>query len=180
MAKPKLLILSDLFGGKNPEWIKQYIDLLESKFCIQYYDVLELANIIVSDSTEIDIHNQFLNGGINEAVDNLLELEKGKVAVLGFSIGGTIAWKASLKGLKVLHLIAVSSTRLRYETHFPDCKIKLYFGENDKNKPDSRWFLNLDVPYEILENEQHQLYYDSKNATLVSNFVLDSLQHNDF
>lgn len=173
--KPRLLILSDLFGGKNQEWIKQYTDLLESKFEIQYYDVLQLANIIVFDFTEIDIHNQFLNGGIDKAVDNLLELEKGKVAVLGFSIGGTIAWKAVLKGLKASHLTAVSSTRLRYETHFPDCKVKLYFAGNDKNKPDSRWFLDLDVSYEILEDEMHQLYRDSKNAALISNFVLDSL-----
>ena len=175
MSKPKLLILSDLFGGENPEWIKPYTDLLESKFEIQYYDVLELANITISDLTEMDIHNQFLNGGIDKAVDNLLELEKGKVAVLGFSIGGTIAWKAVLKGLKVSHLTAVSSTRLRYETHLPDCKVKLYFGENDKNKPESQWFLNLDVSYEILQNMLHQLYRDSKNAALISNFVLDSL-----
>lgn len=172
--KPRLIILSDLFGGNNPEWIKRYRDLLESKFEIKYYDVLELANITVSDFTEMDIHNQFLNGGIDKAVDNLLELEKGKAAVLGFSIGGTIAWKAALKRLKVSQLIAVSSTRLRYETHLPDCKIKLYFGENDKNKPDSLWFLNLDVPYEILKNELHQLYCDNRNATLISNFVLEA------
>lgn len=134
--KPRLLILSDLFGGENPDWIKQYTDLLQSKFEIQYYNVLKLANITVSNFTEMDVHNQFLNGGIDKAVDNLLELEKDKIAVLGFSIGGTISWRAVLKGLKSSHLIAVSSTRLRYETHLPDCKVKLYFGENDKNKPD--------------------------------------------
>ncbi|WP_337968372.1 hypothetical protein [uncultured Flavobacterium sp.] len=85
--KPRLLILSDLYGGDNPEWIQQYIDLLEFKFEIQYYDTLKLASIDSVNLSESDIHAQFLNGGIDKAVETLLNLEKGKVLVLGFSIG---------------------------------------------------------------------------------------------
>jgi hypothetical protein len=170
--KPRLLILSDVFGGKNPEWVKLYIDLLELKFDIQYYDVLELANITVLDFTEMDIHNQFLNGGIDKAVHNLLELEKDEVAVLGFSIGGTIAWKASLKGLKSSYLIAVSSTRLRYETHLPDCKIKLYFGDKDLNLPDLKWFSDMKVSRHFFENQAHQLYLDQNNVAVICNEFL--------
>lgn len=172
MAKPKLLILSDLFGGKNPKWIKRYTDLLESKFDIQYYDVLELANITVSDLTEMDIHNQFLNGGIDKAVENLLNQEKEKVTVLGFSIGGTIAWKASLKGLNISQLFAVSSTRLRFETEIPNCRIKLYFGEKDLNMPNSKWFSDLKISNQIFENQDHQLYLEKKNAPLICNDIL--------
>jgi len=170
--KSKLLILSDLFGGGNPEWIKRYTDLLEPKFEIQYYDVLELANITISDLTEMDIHNQFLNGGIDKAVDNLLELENGKVTVLGFSIGGTIAWKAALKGLKVVNLIAVSSTRLRFETEAPNCKIRLYFGDKDLNAPNSKWFIDLKVSNHFFENQDHQLYLERKNVALICNNFL--------
>jgi len=172
MAIPRLLILSDLFGGENPEWIKPYTDLLESKFEIQYYDVLELANITISDLTEMDIHNEFLNGGIDKAVDNLLELEKGKVAVLGFSIGGMIAWKAALKGLKVSHFIAVSSTRLRFETETPNCKLKLYFGNKDLNAPYLQWFIDLKVSNHFFENQDHQLYLERKNVALICNNFL--------
>ena len=142
MVKPKLLILSDLFGGQHPEWINYYTNTLRSKFEIQYYDVLELANIDASNLTETDIHKQFLDGGIDKAVETLLKLETDKVTVLGFSIGGTIAWKASLLGLKTMYLFAVSSTRLRYETEAPNCEIKLYFGENDPNKPHDKWFID--------------------------------------
>lgn len=74
MVKPRLLILSDLFGGNNPEWVKTYSEKLESKFEIQYYDVLELANIKSHNFSESDIHNQFLNGGIDNAVESLLQL----------------------------------------------------------------------------------------------------------
>lgn len=172
MAKPKLLILSDLFGGKNPEWINYYRKALNSKFEIQYYDVLELVNIDASNLTEADIHKQFLNGGIDKAVETLLRQETDKVLILGFSIGGTIAWKTSLKGLKTTYLFAVSSTRLRYETEVPNCKIKLYFGDLDSNKPNSNWFLDLKVPVEILQNQNHQLYLEEKNATAICNEIL--------
>lgn len=171
MAKPKLLLLSDLFGGKNPEWIKYYSSALESKFEIQYYDVLELANIEAYDLTEADIHKQFLNGGIDKAVEALLKLETDKVTVLGFSIGGTIAWKASLQGLKTSHLFAVSSTRLRFETEVPKCEIKLYFGENDLNKPIYKWFSDLKTPNTILQGQNHDFYKKEENASLICNEI---------
>ncbi|MFC0780383.1 alpha/beta hydrolase [Flavobacterium sp. HJSW_4] len=165
MKKPRLLLLSDLFGG-NPEWIQNYIEILEPKFQIQYYDVLKLAEI---DSLidEKEIHNQFLNGGIEKAVTNLLNSEKENVAILGFSIGGTIAWKASLGGLKVKELVAVSSTRLRFETEMPNCKIKVYFGEKDLNAPNYNWFLDLKISNQIIENQGHLLYQEKENAFLI-------------
>jgi hypothetical protein len=175
MVKPRLLILSDLYGGENPEWIKIYSDLLESKFEIQYYDVLELANINSDNFIENDIHNQFLNGGINQAVENLLKQETGKVTVLGFSIGGTIAWKSALQELNITHLFAVSSTRLRYETEAPNSSINLYFGKNDPNKPNPEWFLDLNSTNTLLENQTHQLYIELKSGFLICNDVLKTL-----
>ena len=168
MAIPKLLILSDLFGGQHPEWINYYTNTLESKFEIQYYDVLELANIDAFNLTETDIHKQFLNGGIDKAVETLLKLETDKVTVLGFSIGGTIAWKASLQGLKTTHLFTVSSTRLRYETEAPNCEIKLYFGENDPNNPIDKWFTDLKTSNTILQGQSHDFYKKEENASLIS------------
>lgn len=163
-------MLSDLFGG-NPEWIQNYIEILEIKFDVQYYDVLKLAQID-SSSDEREIHNQFLNGGIEKAVNSLLDFEKEKVAILGFSIGGTIAWKASLRGLQITQLVAVSSTRLRFETEIPSCKVKLYYGEKDLNKPNMQWFLDLKISNEIIENQDHILYQEKDYAFLIcSNFL---------
>ncbi|WP_163408899.1 alpha/beta hydrolase family protein [Flavobacterium ajazii] len=170
--KPRLLILSDLFGGKNPEWVKLYTEILQSKFDVQYYDVRVLANICLESISESDIHDQFLNGGIEKAVENLLKLEKEEIVILGFSIGGTIAWKAALNGLKVSHLIAVSSTRLRFETQIPDCKINLYFGEKDLNVPNSEWFSDLNISNQFFENQGHQLYLQKENAFIICNNFL--------
>lgn len=170
MKKPRLLLLSDLFGG-NPEWIQNYIEILEPKFDVQYYDVLKLAQID-SSSDEKKIHNQFLNGGIEKAVSNLLDFEKGKVVLLGFSIGGTIAWKASLRGLHITQFVAVSSTRLRFETKIPNCKVKLYYGDKDSNKPNLQWFLDLKISNQIIENQDHLLYREKENAFLIcTNFL---------
>lgn len=180
MAKPKLLILSDLFGGKNPEWINYYINALESEFEIQYYDALELATIDAFNLTETDIHKQFLNSGIDKAVENLLTLEKNNVLILGFSIGGTIAWKASLQGLKTTHLSAISSTRLRDETKAPNCEINLYFGEKDPNKPNPQWFLDLNITSIILENYDHQLYHEQENALMICDKLIMLLKNGDF
>ncbi|PXY45384.1 alpha/beta hydrolase [Flavobacterium hydrophilum] len=172
MVKPKLLILSDLFGGENPDWIQYYIDELQSKFDIQYYDVRELANISLECIIESDLHNQFLNGGIEKAVKNLLKIEKEETLVLGFSIGGFIAWKAALKGLKVSHLIAVSSTRLRFETEVPNCKINLYFGQKDVNVPNTEWFSDLNISSHFFENQGHQFYLQKENAFIICNNFL--------
>ncbi|KAF2079589.1 dienelactone hydrolase family protein [Flavobacterium sharifuzzamanii] len=170
MKKTRLLLLSDLFGG-NPEWIQNYIEILEIKFDVQYYDILKLAQID-SSRDEKEIHNQFLNGGIEKAVNNLLNFEKEKVAILGFSIGGTIAWKASLRGLQITQLVAVSSIRLRFETEIPSCKVKLYYGEKDLNKPNMQWFLDLKISNEIIENQDHILYQEKDYAFLIcSNFL---------
>jgi pimeloyl-ACP methyl ester carboxylesterase len=167
MVKPRLLLLSDLFGGESPEWIKSYSKTLASKFDVHYYDVLKLGGINASDCDESGIHSQFLKGGIDRAVQTLLDFEKEEVTILGFSIGGTIGWKASLLGLKVKQLVAVSSTRLRFETEIPNCKIKLYFGENDRNKPNAEWFSDLNVSNYVFENQEHQLYLIEKNTVVI-------------
>ena len=65
--------------------------------------------------------------------------------ILGFSIGGYIAWKAALEGLKVRNLTAVSATRLRFETTKPDCKIALIYGEHDTFQPSIDWYNRIEL-----------------------------------
>jgi len=160
--KPKLIILSDLWGLKNGDWMKEYVTILETIFEIVVYDCCELGEIDTANYSEAKLHEQFVNGGIEKAVANLLPLEKEKINILAFSVGGTIAWKAGLKGLNVESLFAVSSTRLRYENEIPNGVIKLYFGENDGNKPTDDWFKKLSIDFEILKNKDHH-FYTEKN-----------------
>lgn len=156
--KPKLLIISDLFGFENSGWVNSYTELLEVDFELVLYDCCSLAGIDKIDMSKGELHSQFLDGGIETAVNKLLNLEKKEINVLAFSIGGTIAWKAALKGLAINHLFAISSTRLRFETKKPSCSIHLVLGENDPFIPAENWFHNLNLKSQIIKNGTHEIY----------------------
>ena len=170
--KSRLIILSDLWGRHKSNWVSDYVALLKDNFEIQYYDCCELGGIDKIIFTEQNLHDQFANGGIEIAVQSLLNKEKGEIKILAFSVGGTIAWKAALKGLKVSDLVAVSSTRLRYETQVPNCQVQLYFGEWDEYKPDGSWFLNCQIVPEINKNNDHLMYVEKDFIHLVCDAIL--------
>jgi len=167
--KPRLLILSDLWGKEKSDWVSTYVELLKNNFEIQYYDCCELGEIDKTNYNEENLHSQFVNGGIEKAVENLLKAEKNPIDILAFSIGGTIAWKSGLKGLNVRSLFAVSSTRLRYEDKTPDGIIKLYYGENDSNKPSKDWLEKHTVNFEIIKNKEHNFYSEKEFTTSICN-----------
>lgn len=167
LVKRRLIILSDLWGVEKAQWIKYYEENLSDDFDIQYYDCCQLGNIDKSDYTQDSLHQQFVAGGIDTAVNNLVGKEKHNITVLAFSVGGTIAWKAAMNGLKVDQLYCVSATRLRYETEKPNCPIKLYFGEKDNYKPAGQWFDNFNISFELIPEKGHDLYQEESSATLI-------------
>jgi pimeloyl-ACP methyl ester carboxylesterase len=171
--KPRLIILSDLWGKQKSDWVSDYVEQLKDKFEIQFYDCCELGAIDRTIYTEENLHIQFVNGGIETAIENLLESEKNKIDVLAFSIGGTIAWKAALRGLDVRNLVAVSSTRLRYVEDIPSGKIKLYYGEKDINTPSSNWFEKHSINFEIIKNKEHNFYTQNEFAASICNAILN-------
>lgn len=172
-AKQKLIILSDLWGKEKSKWIAYYTEILGKHFDITYYDCCELGGIDKSEYSEESLHRQFVSGGIDMAVTTLLEKESNAANVLAFSIGGTIAWKASLLGLKTKSLIAVSATRLRYETEKPLTTIDLLYGTEDPYKPDSDWFQNMGIEENFIENEGHGLYQKKEVAELICRRIID-------
>ncbi|MEN0049065.1 MAG: alpha/beta hydrolase [Bacteroidota bacterium] len=158
--KPRLLLLSDLWGREKADWTTTYLKELSPYFECQYYDCCELGGIDKSVYEQEQLHQQFVHGGIEQAVENLLDLEQEKVCILAFSVGGTIAWKAALKGLPIQQLWAISATRLRYETERPDIPIHLIYGAKDDYRPSLDWFDKMKVDYEIVAAQGHNLYYD--------------------
>lgn len=174
--KLKLLIISDLWGFDNSLWINNYAKLLESDFELLFYDACELAEIDTTNLTEKEIHSKFINGGITNAVAKLMSLENEKINVLGFSVGGTIAWKAALNGLNITNLYAISSTRLREESEKPNCKINLVFGEHDQYSPDSNWAKNLNLKLDIIKNGEHEIYKNKKVIKYLCNQIKKSNQ----
>ncbi len=157
--KPQLLILSDLWGIQKATYLTQYINLLQPKFDIQFLDCCQLGGVDTSNYNQENLHQQFVNGGIKKAVENLLKNYPKAIDILAFSIGGTIAWKANLAGLKVRNFYGVSATRLRYETEKPSSQISLVYGELDAYRPQQDWFKRLSIfDYNFIKNEEHELY----------------------
>lgn len=167
MTKPILLILSDINGNDENDWLKLYQEELDSHFKILYFDSRLLAGIDLADKSQDEIHAEFVDGGIDVAVEKLLTERVNQVFVLAFSIGGTIAWKAALNGMSVVKIVAVSSTRLRKEYQKPKCMIELFFGEKDMNRPMDEWFEPMEMFPNILYGKEHDMYKEESVAEKV-------------
>lgn len=158
----KLVIVSDMWGAKKGLWITSYLGYLQQYFDITFYDSQQLANLDLVVQSEENVHNAFVNGGIDTAVAHLLKKENTPSYYLAFSTGGTIVWNAAKKGLPVKSLYSVSATRIRLENDKPCVPFQLLYGANDEYKPDSKWAKGLDEDFEIVPNFGHTLYSDDK------------------
>ncbi len=170
MNKPVLIILSDIFGETNEEWMKEYEVRLQQSFQVEVFDSRKLAGI---QSTELShVHNAFLNGGMEQAVRAIESFNLYPSAILGFSIGGTIAWKYALTN-QVASLYLVSATRLRNEIETPSSDVSLYFGEDEANGPKEDWFNKMKLSPKISRGAGHECYKEKSTIELVCNDLLN-------
>lgn len=170
--KERLIIISDLWGREKSEWLINYTRILEAKFDIEFYDSCELGGIDKTEYSQANLHKQFVEGGIEKAVNKLIEIEKHSINILAFSIGGTIAWKYGIRSGKINSLTCVSSTRLRKETERPNGTLKLFFGENDEFKPKIEWLEKIGLDYKILLDKEHQVYCEPEFAKQLSEKII--------
>ena len=164
--KNRLIILSDLWGKEKSKWISHYLEQLQHDFTIQYYDCCSLGHIDKSDYTQENLHTQFVNGGIERAVQNLIQLETDKTDILAFSIGGAIAWKYGVETGNIKTLYSISATRLRHESRKPYGKIMLFYGDQDYYAPDKNWFYTMNIKPQILKNKKHEVYTEKQFSKL--------------
>jgi hypothetical protein len=172
MAK-KLVIVSDMWGAKKGLWITSYLGYLQQYFYITFYDSQFLANLDILIQSEENVHNAFVNGGIDTAAAHLLKKETEPCYYLAFSTGATIVWEAAKKGLPVKSFYGVSPTRIRLKNERPNIPYQLVFGENDLFKPSNEWANKLGVDMEIVPNYGHTLYTDEK---IIQKVCLELLQ----
>ena len=178
-GKKRLLILSDLWGLKNAGWLSNYITPLQQFYEVLLYDSRQLASLNITDESENSIHQNFVNGGIDKAVESLLQTETKTVRILAFSVGGTIAWKYALASGNVDRLVCVSSTRLRHEKLRPAGEVTLCYGQADPFKPTDQWFNAMKLESFLMDGMGHELYKDEGVAGLVANQFIHSSQHHN-
>ncbi len=173
--KERLLIISDLWGVKKSQWLIHYTQILETKFEPIWYDSCSLGNLDTSTYTQENLHTQFVDGGIEIAVEELIKNEKNPVHILAFSIGGVIAWNFGLRTNTIKSLTCISSTRLRKETKKPKGKITLYFGEKDKHAPPTAWLENMQLASKIVPNKTHEMYQETEFAIHLSKKIVTDI-----
>jgi len=158
-------IISDLWGSRKSNWLAHFRELLSPRYKINYIDAGTLADIDMEPYTQERLHEQFVEFGIIRAAEKLLENNNNPKIYIGTSVGGIIAWKAGLKGLKIDKLITISATRLRYETKKPDCPIYNYFGQADPHKPEMKWMNTIGQETSKIIQGGHDIY-KNKEALL--------------
>ncbi len=171
----RLVVLSDMWGAKKGLWITSYLGYLQQYFEITYYDCQQLANLDVIVKSADNINRAFVEGGIDTAVAHLLKKEKEPAHYLGFSTGGTIAWKANLIGLPMKSLYTVSSTRIRAEEKKPSCSTTLLFGDSDVYRPNQEWYKKIGIEGQLIKGFGHNLYTDEKNISKVCLDLLNAV-----
>lgn len=153
----KIVLISDIHGMENSPWMKRYQRILSSEFEVQTHCVLQLAGID-SDLDKMETHSKLVNGGIDKAVNELLIQLPENALLLGFSVGGVVAWKCIANGYKAPIVFCLSSTRLRKESIKPESDFKLVFGEMDEYKPNDEWFVQMQLMPKLLAKEGHDFY----------------------
>jgi hypothetical protein len=158
-----LLILSDLHGFSKGDidWIKTYTQALSKYHRVVLIDSKSLAGIATEETNEEQIHQQFVQTGIQKAVEKLIGLYPKPVYALGLSVGGTILWKAALNGLEFIAWICLSSTRLRKENEKPGVLPLLFYGSDDPYQPEQSWFKRMGLVPVILEGKAHTFYKET-------------------
>ncbi|MEO1010585.1 MAG: hypothetical protein AAFX53_04715 [Bacteroidota bacterium] len=169
----RLVVISDMWGVKNGLWITSYLGYLQQYYTIVFHDCQQLANVDLTINTDENIHEAFVNGGIDTAVSHLLKKETEPSHYLAFSTGGTITWKAGLLGLPMKSLVAISPTRIRHEAKSPETPLTLIYGANDAYRPTKEWSKQVGVQMDIIDNFGHSLYSDEKIIQRVCQLLLD-------
>ena len=171
----RLVILSDIWGCKKGLWITSYLGYLQSYFDITFYDCRELGYVDMKLSSSDDLHNAFLDGGMDAAVNQLLEKEQEPAHYLAFCAGSTIAWKAALKGLPIQSLYAISPFSLQSSLQKPNIPVHLLYGEHQNLTPDQVRSSEEGLVLETIPKFGHELYTDEK---IIQKVCLNLLERN--
>ena len=155
-----------MWGALNDAWKHYYLDALTPYFELIWLDARVLADIDPTITDQEGLHQAFTAGGIEQAVEKLIEARYATTHLLAFSVGGVIAWRYALRIQGVQSLTAVSATRLRKEFEVPECDIKLYFGAEDQFRPDQAWAESKPIECVVVPKKKHPCYRETEVAQL--------------
>lgn len=132
---------------------------------------INLPDTTGQNSLQQELHRQYIDGGLNVAVQHLGELfgeEQEPSTVVAFSMGGYAAWLASGSLVPKSKALLLSSTRLRLATTCIDgIDCRAVFGKEDQNAPGADHVFPLNLKAEYVEGD-HEFY---KNLELCGSVI---------
>ncbi|PCI31957.1 MAG: hypothetical protein COB60_10240 [Flavobacteriaceae bacterium] len=171
--KKHLLIISDLWGFQNSDWLQAYLEQLSPYFEISIFDCYLHSEISPSLTSETEIHSYFIKKGMGICSEKLTKIITKQPCILAFSIGGTIAWKTVLKNNQFKTFFAVSATRLRLENKRPTGNISLFYGAEDNSRPTEAWFEQNNIPYTLFKEKKHNFYMKQDSSTSICSSLIN-------
>ena len=169
----RLIVLSDMWGARKGIWANSYLVYLQQYFDVTYYDCQHLTKIDLNVDSKEQLLEGFLQGGIANAVAQLMQNEKEPCHYVGFGIGGTIAWQANLQGLPMKSLYMAAAPFMGEERDKPVNPITMVYGELDANIPSREWFDELQVDPVIIRGYGHALYTQEPVIKKIAQDLLD-------
>lgn len=173
----KAIIVSDIYGahGRPQHYMAGWASQLERRGYevgkVHLNDLYPDAYLNSPFSKELT-HERFINGGIDEAVVQLLNvLSKRPVELLlGFSLGGYLACLARPFLKSTTKIICISATRLRHcEGLIGQSDVQAVFGEDDPYRPMHALHLGGGCHEYLIPGASHEVYLDIDSCA----FVLD-------
>lgn len=151
----KCLLITDIFGLPAPD--HPVISCLEKHADLTTLQPADLANMPQLVGEEL---HQFLfeKGGFETAATRISTLEPQFDIAIGFSVGGSLIWRACQEGLETQTVFCLSSTRLRKEKSKIKPVSHVFFGALDENRPDNEWLRSYPDFYLIGRHEDHGFY----------------------
>lgn len=171
--KPRIAIISDLWGFNNDPYVNIYIEKLYNHFDVDLIDAQILGDIRASQQ-EQEIHSQFVESGIQLATDRLAKANIHFDLLIGLSVGGTIGWKAIANGANIDSLITISATRIRKEDKPLTQPVEIYFGELEEHGPSEEWFNSMGLIPNIIQNKGHHIYKDESFISEICEHLIKS------
>ena len=140
-------------------------------------DSCVLGGVDNSEEEESKIHSQFVGFGLEKASNKLPEIIEPNSIVVGFSVGGAIAYKTALISDKISSLYCISASRLRKEEEKPSCNLSVFIGSKDEYQPKQDWFDKMEIKANVIEGNHHIYYNDGFSRDLCLSIIKSELPY---
>ena len=173
----RLVMVSDVSGSRQDNWITTYLAALHPHFEITYYDLQELGKVSLKQVRSAFMREAFEKEGWALAQRNFIEEERATggqdTIYLGFGLGSKLIWNSVSEELPAKSLWMVSSPELGPVDHVGLIPSYFYFGGQDHSAQRAVLSENSER-LSIVPHFGSSMYMDEEIATGICQDLIES------